>query len=100
MSGLIILVIIVAGLRVFVELVADERRRERRRSRYHEYLKSDAWKRKRWLVFKRDSRRCVYCGAPATQVHHTSYAPHNVGREPIDCMVSVCDACHRRQHGK
>src|ERR1700722_14947793 len=100
MSGLIIVFAIASGLRLFVDLSADERRRGRRRTKYHEYLKSDAWKRKRWLVFKRDSRRCVYCGAPATQVHHTNYAPQNVGREPIDCMVSICDPCHRMQHGK
>ncbi len=36
----------------------------------NEYLKSDAWKRKRYVVLKRDNWRCVHCGARATQVHH------------------------------
>src|SRR5262245_6917855 len=60
---------------------------DRRRDYYlNEYLKSDAWKRKRYVVLKRDNWRCVYCGAPATQVHHKRYAKKNIGKEPIDWL--------------
>jgi hypothetical protein len=46
---------------------AIKKERERRRSYYlNEYLKSDEWKRKRYVVLERDNWRCVYCGAPAT----------------------------------
>jgi hypothetical protein len=46
---------------------AIKKERERRRSYYlNEYLKSDEWKRKRYVVLDRDNWRCVYCGAPAT----------------------------------
>jgi len=46
-----------------------------RRDYYRDvYLKSDEWKRKRYVVFRRDNWRCVYCGARATQVHHKKYA--------------------------
>src|SRR5271154_3838346 len=46
-------------------------KRERRRDYYrNEYLKSDAWSRKRYVVLRRDNWRCVYCGGLATQVHH------------------------------
>jgi 5-methylcytosine-specific restriction endonuclease McrA len=75
-------------------------KRERRRKYYRDkYLKSDDWKRKRYVVLKRDNWRCVYCGAPATQVHHKKYAKRNIGREPIEWLVSVCDKCHESLHG-
>ena len=48
----------------------------------NDYLKSDAWQRKRYLVLKRDNWRCIYCGARATQVHHLRYAKR-IGHEII-----------------
>lgn len=69
-----------------------------RRSYYRDvYLQSDAWQRKRYLVFRRDNWRCVYCGSRATQVHHKRYAKR-IGREPIEWLVSVCKPCHDQQH--
>ena len=62
------------------------------------YLKSEAWQRKRYVVLKRDNWCCVYCGAKATQVHHKRYAKINIGREPIDWLVSICKTCHENQH--
>jgi hypothetical protein len=62
------------------------------------YLKSEAWKRKRYLVLKRDNWRCVYCGGKATQVHHTRYAKRNIGKEPIEWLVSICKNCHDSKH--
>jgi 5-methylcytosine-specific restriction endonuclease McrA len=62
------------------------------------YLKSNAWKRKRYLVFKRDNWKCVYCGAKAQQVHHNRYAKINIGKEPIDWLESVCETCHKKIH--
>lgn len=74
---------------------------ERRRDYYrNEYLQSDEWKRKRYVVLKRDNWSCVKCGAPATQVHHTRYAPKNIGREPIKWLESVCKTCHDSIHQK
>ncbi len=74
-------------------------KRNRRRDYYRNvYLKSDEWKRKRYVVLKRDNWRCVYCGAPATQVHHKKYAKRNIGREPISWLVSVCNSCHDSRH--
>lgn len=62
------------------------------------YLKSEAWQRKRYVVLKRDSWTCVYCGTKATQVHHTRYAKWQIGKEPIEWLVSVCRSCHERIH--
>ena len=58
------------------------------------YLNSDAWKRKRYVVLKRDNWQCVYCGGRATQVHHKKYAKRKIGKEPIDWLESVCYSCH------
>ena len=72
---------------------------DRRRDYYrNEYLKSEEWQRKRYVVLKRDNWCCVYCGGRATQVHHKRYAKRNIGNEPIAWLVSVCRSCHERQH--
>tara|TARA_B000000441_G_C21412992_1_gene161352 strand:- start:150 stop:482 length:333 start_codon:yes stop_codon:yes gene_type:complete len=69
-----------------------------RKNYYREYLKSDAWQRKRYVVLKRDNWKCQYCGAKATEVHHLKYAKYQIGKEPIDWLVSICSPCHRKQH--
>jgi len=74
---------------------------QRRRNYYREeYLKSDAWKRKRYVVLKRDNWRCVICGGRATQVHHKKYLRENIGKEPIEWLVSICKTCHDSLHKK
>ena len=67
-----------------------------RRQEYYRnvYLKSDEWQRKRYVVLKRDNWCCQYCGGKATQVHHTRYLKRNLGREPIEWLVSICKPCH------
>ena len=74
---------------------------QRRRDYYREeYLKSDAWRRKRYVVLKRDNWRCVNCGGRATQVHHKKYLRKNIGKEPIEWLVSICKTCHDSIHHK
>lgn len=91
--------LIVVALVMLLKRWNFEQRRKRRRDYYREeYLKSDAWKRKRYVVLKRDNWRCVYCRRRATQVHHKRYAKYNIGKEPIDWLVSVCKPCHDAQH--
>ena len=94
LSSLIVVLAILGISRLMFEI-----KRKRRRGYYrNEYLQSDAWQRKRYVVLRRDNWRCVYCGAKATQVHHKRYAKRNIGREPIKWLVSVCKACHEKQH--
>ena len=94
---ILILLIIVLALFSFRRRIL-EIERKRRRDYYRDvYLKSDAWERKRFVVLRRDNWCCVYCGARATQVHHRRYAK-NIGREPIEWLVSVCRACHEAIH--
>ena len=93
------LVLLFIGLAILaIKHWAFEIGRKRRHHYYrNHYLKSDAWQRKRYVVLKRDNWRCVYCGARATEVHHKRYAK-NIGREPIEWLVSVCQNCHHSIH--
>lgn len=95
-----VLLIIVVGITLFAfKQWSFYVKRKRRRDYYRNvYLKSDDWKRKRYVVLKRDNWQCVYCGAPATQVHHKRYAKRNIGKEPIKWLVSICKPCHDKKH--
>ncbi|MEN0007988.1 HNH endonuclease [Flavobacterium nitrogenifigens] len=93
---ILLFVILIAG--VFKNRNFEVGRRNRRDYYRNVYLKSEAWQRKRYVVMKRDNWRCVYCGEKATQVHHKRYAKYNIGREPIDWLVSICKTCHEKQH--
>ncbi len=97
-SNIIFFLIVFGAVWIFKRLVFDFKRKRRRNFYRNTYLKSDAWKRKRYVVLKRDNWRCVYCGAKATQVHHKKYAKKNIGREPIKWLVSVCKSCHNSLH--
>jgi len=83
---------------LLVSFLSRNRWRSRRDYYINVYLKSDDWRRKRFVVLKRDNWRCVYCGAEATQVHHKRYARRNIGSEPIEWLVSVCNDCHQSLH--
>lgn len=95
-----VLFIIVVGIAIFVFKwwLFDIKRKKRRDYYRNVYLKSDEWQRKRYVVFKRDNWRCVYCGERATEVHHKRYAKRNIGKEPIEWLVSICKTCHERKH--
>ena len=83
---------------IYFAIRNSERNRLARRDYYREYLKSNAWKRKRYVVLKRDNHICQVCGDKATQVHHLKYARHQIGKEPIDWLISICKPCHEKQH--
>lgn len=84
-----------------IKAIFWERKRKERKKYYNEVvLQSDDWKRKRYVVLKRDNWKCVHCGQRATQVHHKRYARRNIGKEPIEWLVSVCKKCHEDQHDK
>ena len=72
--------------------------KEKRKLQYKKYLKSDDWKRKRYVVLKRDNWTCQECGVPANQVHHKKYAKYQIGKEPIKWLVSLCAECHKKKH--
>lgn len=98
MSFLILLIIFAAIVILAIYSGVTDSLPSSRRDYYrNEYLKSEAWRRKRYLVLRRDNWRCVHCGARATQVHHKSYV-RNIGKEPIDWLESICKPCHDSIH--
>ncbi len=89
---------IITGLFGILSSLIFEKKRKARKKYYNEdYLQSDAWKRKRAMVLKRDHWRCAYCDSKATDVHHKRYA-RQIGKEPIDGLVSFCPRCHEMEH--
>lgn len=95
---IVVLFLVILGAWAFKNWTFEIGRKERRDYYRNVYLKSEAWQRKRYVVMKRDNWRCVYCGSKATQVHHKRYAKYNIGKEPIDWLVSICNSCHQEKH--
>jgi 5-methylcytosine-specific restriction endonuclease McrA len=93
----VIVLLIAVVIALWLKSLPIKYKRQRRKEYYAEYLKSDAWRRKRFVVLRRDNWTCQYCGAKATEVHHKRYA-RNIGKEPIHWLVSLCKQCHRNQH--
>lgn len=91
----LIFVFVIWGVK---RLIFEIKRRRRRDYYRNVYLKSEEWRRKRYVVLQRDHWSCVYCGARATQVHHKRYAKNKIGNEPIKWLVSVCKLCHESLH--
>ncbi|WP_206549378.1 HNH endonuclease [Chryseobacterium sp. Leaf404] len=100
MEVIILIILLSLGFTFYLinQRMFEIKRKKRRDYYVNVYLKSDAWQRKRYVVLKRDHWICVYCGAKATQVHHKKYAKHNIGKEPIDWLISLCNSCHEKQH--
>jgi 5-methylcytosine-specific restriction endonuclease McrA len=96
--GIAFVLFLVVGSFFSQQIIFEQKRKARKHYYKNIYLKSEAWKRKRYVVLKRDNWRCVYCGQTATEVHHKRYAKYNIGKEPIDWLVSVCKHCHLKQH--
>ncbi|WP_178988493.1 HNH endonuclease [Winogradskyella schleiferi] len=96
---LILLLVCIIIFFVVVSYIPKTKRLTRRQWYYRNvYLKSDAWRRKRYVVLRRDQWRCVHCGSRATQVHHKRYAKRKLGKEPIKWLESVCKGCHDNLH--
>lgn len=61
----LLLILFVIAIFAFKQFVFEQRRKKRRDYYRNDYLKSEVWKRKRYVVLKRDNWRCVYCGGRA-----------------------------------
>jgi hypothetical protein len=104
-SHTLLMFLVIFGVLGLVGKILDdvlfEKKRQKRKKYYREnYLQSEDWKRKRHVVLKRDNWKCVYCGKKASEVHHKRYARVNIGKEPIEWLISVCPKCHAMQHEK
>lgn len=64
---------------------------------YNEYIRSDAWIRKRDQRLAIDNYQCKKCGtAKNLIVHHITYK--NLGHEDMDDLVTLCWNCHNSVH--
>lgn len=65
-----------------------------------EYLSSKEWKLKRIQVKERDNHSCQLCGSTKDlHVHHMS-GYDQIPNEPIDCLITLCNVCHKAEHDK
>lgn len=68
------------------------------------FYKTTAWKKKRWEILARDNHECQVCKtegrfAPANTVHHIKHVEDRPDLALVDDnLVSVCAACHNREH--
>ncbi len=69
-----------------------------RHKQYEIYLNSDAWAKRRTLIFARCNDVCECCLIKeATQVHHVNYK--TIFDEVAWDLRGVCADCHKRLHG-
>jgi hypothetical protein len=66
---------------------------------YHEYLKSDRWRKFRKEVFEFYGKNCILCDSPFNvEVHHKHY--RTIFKETIKDVVPLCKKCHTKHHSK
>lgn len=84
----------------------DEDIRYKRDKKYHDFYKSDGWKRVKTLALVRDKGLCQWCMEegrirPAYVVHHIVEVKQDWDRRlDIENLVSLCHECHNRHHSK
>ncbi|PAD94378.1 HNH endonuclease [Terribacillus saccharophilus] len=82
----------------------QQRRREKKE--YISFYSSASWRTKRENILRRDNYLCQDClkkgfVTPATIVHHIIETSEDWSLRLIDSnLVSVCAACHNREHKK
>jgi hypothetical protein len=67
---------------------------------YLEWLSHTRWKEKRLIILERDKHSCKKCKSKKNlHVHHTYYISDAKPWEvPDDCLITLCEVCHRREH--
>lgn len=70
-----------------------------RKERYHEYLRSPMWKKRRTAAVKRAGNACQLCNSNGKlHVHHRTY--ERVGNEKAADLIALCADCHAKFHDK
>ena len=68
------------------------------KKKYHDYLKTDSWRKKRKKVLIRDNWTCQKCHEQrASDIHHLTYV--RIFRERMEDLMAVCRKCHEELHG-
>lgn len=67
---------------------------------YKTQLADPRWKAKREEILERDGFACRVCfSTKRLIVHHISYAD-SPWEMPNESLITLCNACHRKEHGK
>jgi len=67
------------------------------KAKYHEYLETPAWQKKRRMAFKKYGRVCSECNSTEKLcVHHKTY--ENIFNEKVEDLQILCWICHEKLH--
>ena len=67
-----------------------------------ENITSEAWRKLRWNILKRDNYTCQYCGFRAEKwqiVHHIDGNPNNNEETNLETICSMCNLIHHSGQG-
>ena len=69
---------------------------------YQKALKHPKWQKKRLKVFERDKWMCKKCKSKTKtlHVHHLAYTKRYPWNELMTNLITLCEDCHKRKHGK
>lgn len=78
-----------------------------RPTKYRKILKNNSyWEEVKRKVRIRDGHRCQMCGKDYNlEIHHEKYYVNGVSivgneLEYLDCLITLCEDCHQKKHGK
>lgn len=71
--------------------------------KYQKHLKSDYFKAVKEKCLERDKYHCMFCGRTKEEgailnVHHNNYGYLGSELEHMDCVITLCQSCHRHGH--
>jgi len=68
---------------------------------YSDFLKSEYWMKIRKIIFTRDGHKCTKCNSNISlMAHHTTYKYHFSEHKHLDTLITLCERCHKKEHGK
>ncbi len=74
-----------------------KKRKKFHKPKYHAYMKSPAWGRRKKEYYLRHKKECVICKSTRlVGLHHLTYK--NLGREKDEDLVALCWMHHERYH--
>ena len=82
-----------------IKIRKRNKKNQSNREIYISYLKSNKWKKIRYIVAKRDNYTCQSCGKNVLngfEIHHRNYKHIFHEEEDLDSLVCLCKKCHDR----
>lgn len=87
------------GFKKRIKTNKSKKKITKERLEYSNYLKSDYWKKVRFLVLKRDGRKCTMCESKSRlEVHHIKYDNRGNELNHLQDLTTLCSNCHKTIH--